>query len=142
MYVYMYIFVQQQPHSREYKRHARSHPRTCGRGDETEERISTNYLNQSKIAYVRCHYRDENYYFPRDTPAANRFADFGKLEERPVERKREERSGTLEKSQEDKTLKVISLIVFNYLRLISRSREFFVIHDKRHIFSTILVVQL
>lgn len=50
------------------------------------------------------------------------------------EKKRKEK-WTLEKSQEDKTLKVISLIVFNYLKLISRSRDFFVIHDKRHIYS-------
>jgi len=37
-------------------RHARFHPRTRSErgGDEAGERISANYLNQSKIAYVRC----------------------------------------------------------------------------------------
>jgi len=40
-------------------RHARSHPRESRRrwrrgGDEAGEGISANYLNQSKIAHVRC----------------------------------------------------------------------------------------
>lgn len=59
-------------------RHAHFHPRARRRrpdgGDEVGERISANYLNQSKIAYVRCASRlgeparGENYYFPRREP--------------------------------------------------------------------------
>lgn len=60
------------------------------------------------------HNRGENYYFSRAAPAANRFAGFGESE-RLVKKKKRERNGALKKSQKDKTLKVISLIVLNYL---------------------------
>jgi len=96
-------------------RHARFHPRTRGGrgGDEAGERISANYLNQSKIAYVRCIQIWQTTIAAKITifrvPRRRRidFADFGESEG-PVGK-----NGTLKKSQEDKTLKVISLIVFN-----------------------------